>query len=236
MTSQKYFLYAVLTVATAAFTSPAQASIVGINSNASLGAFDSINWNQIGPSNITYTSPQNVVSVNGVHATASSVGNQFQTPVQPDDWDGNLAPGTTALWTFHGGPEITISLANATKGFGAQIQSDNYGAFTAQITAFNVGGTLLGTYTESGVSTRAGDGSAVFIGLLDDNPEISKIVFNLTAAPGGSISDFAIGSAQFSGNGIAPAVPEASTWAMILLGFTGIGLLSRRHLRGQAFR
>lgn len=39
--------------------------------------------------------------------------------------------------------------------------------------------------------------------------------------------DGAIGADDFSG-GFAPAVPEPSTWAMLLLGFAGFGLLARR--------
>ncbi|HVR55689.1 MAG TPA: hypothetical protein VMT72_02530 [Pseudolabrys sp.] len=193
---------------------PAIASTVGITSAVPLGAFDTIDWSQIGPSNVTYTSPQNVVSNGGVQATVTSAGNQFQTPVQPDDWSGNFASGTTALWTFHGGPDITITLTNATSGFGAQIQSDNYGPFTAQIMAFNAGGTLLGSFTENGLSTRDGDGSAIFIGLLNDSADISKVVFNLIAAPGGTISDFAIGASEFSKQ--ISAIPEPSTWAMVI--------------------
>ncbi|HVR55690.1 MAG TPA: hypothetical protein VMT72_02535 [Pseudolabrys sp.] len=228
MPTHKTSLYAALTAATVALTNPAQASIVGINSDASLGAFDSITWSQIGPSNVTYTSPQNVVSNGGVHATVTSAGNQFQTPVQPDDWSGNFASGTTALWTFHGGPDITITLAQATMGFGAQIQSDNYGLFTAQIKAFNARGSLLGTYTENGTSTRDGDGSAIFIGLLDDSADISKIVFNLTAAPGGTISDFAIGSAEFSGGGAVAGVPLNPTSHLLLVGAVPVYYLMRR--------
>jgi hypothetical protein len=223
-------LYAALTAIASLLTSPVQASLVGINSNAMLGAFDSISWSQLGPNNVTLTGPQNVVSTGGVNATVTSVGNQFQTLTQnADSWDGNFAPGAQVLWTVQKGPDITISLANATRGFGAQIQPDSYGVFTAQITAFNAGGALLGTYTENGISTRDGDNSAIFIGLLDDTAEISKIVFNLIAAPG-LTNDFAIGSAEF-GNGVTPAVPEVSTWTMILAGAAGIGFAARRRRR-----
>jgi hypothetical protein len=39
------------------------------------------------------------------------------------------------------------------------------------------------------------------------------------------------------GTGLAPAVPEASTWAMMLLGFAGVGFLAyRRRGQGQALR
>lgn len=34
----------------------------------------------------------------------------------------------------------------------------------------------------------------------------------------------------------APAVPEASTWAMMLVGFAGVGVMARRAGRGARFR
>lgn len=38
------------------------------------------------------------------------------------------------------------------------------------------------------------------------------------------------------GNGIAPAVPEPSTWAMVLIGFAGVGFLAYRRKGNTSFR
>jgi len=216
-------------LAATAFIQPVQANIVGLNSNAALGAFDSINWSQLDPNNTNFFGPQNVVSTGGVNGAASSAGNQFQTLTQDSNsWDGNFTPGVNVLWTVQKGPDITISVANATRGIGAQIQADSLGAFTAKITAINAGGTLLGSYAENGASTNAGDNTAIFIGLFDDTADISKIVFSLTTAPGPT-NDFAIGPVDFSTQ--VSSIPEASSWAMVILGFAGIGLIGRRRLR-----
>jgi hypothetical protein len=42
---------------------------------------------------------------------------------------------------------------------------------------------------------------------------------------------------RLGGGAIAPAVPEPSTWAMMILGFAGVGFMAyRRRSQGTAFR
>jgi len=113
---------------------------------------------------------------------------------------------------------------------GAQIQADEFGAFTAQISAYNSDGVLLGSFLENGVSTSQSDGSAIFIGISDSTADISKIVFSLTDASSAP-NDFALGPIEFS----ASAVPEPSTWAMMLLGFLGLGFVAYRRKSQMAF-
>jgi len=52
-----------------------------------------------------------------------------------------------------------------------------------------------------------------------------------------SPNDFRFARQFDFGNAIAPAVPEASTWAMMILGFAGVGFMAyRRRNQGAAFR
>jgi hypothetical protein len=44
------------------------------------------------------------------------------------------------------------------------------------------------------------------------------------------------GNTGVVGSGITAAVPEPSTWAMMILGFAGVGFLAYRRKRGVAFR
>ena len=55
---------------------------------------------------------------------------------------------------------------------------------------------------------------------------------SLSGISGATFQD--VRQVRLGGSGIAPAVPEPSTWAMMLLGFTGIGFLAYR--RKAAFR
>ena len=69
------------------------------------------------------------------------------------------------------------------------------------------------------ISTDTDDGSAIFIGW--SGGPITTLQFTLTAASNAP-NDFAIGTVALS------SVPEPSTWAMMMLGFAGLGFAAFR--------
>jgi hypothetical protein len=77
-------------------------------------------------------------------------------------WDGNFTAGDPVLYTANGGP-IDFIFSSPIAGFGDQIQSATFGAFTARIEAFNAANVSLGVFTVTGNSTDHNDGSAVFL-------------------------------------------------------------------------
>jgi hypothetical protein len=54
-----------------------------------------------------------------------------------------------------------------------------------------------------------------------------------TVTGNSQITDFAPNNALLGANGILPAVPEPASWALMLLGFGGIGLAMRSRQRGR---
>jgi hypothetical protein len=72
------------------------------------------------------------------------------------------------------------------------------------------------TFSENGDSDGGGDGAAILIGW--SGGPITTIQFELTSASDDTANDFAIGAVS-----LETAVPEPSTWAMMLLGFAGLG-------------
>jgi hypothetical protein len=126
----------------------------------------------------------------------------------PPFWQGNFASGAP-LVALNSGP-LTISLPTPVFGGGAQFQRNGLGAFTAEITALDATNNVLASFTEVGLSTSSPDNSAIFIGVLSDTPNISKIQFRLST--GGS---FAINQFDFRTTPSVSAVPEPSSLALL---------------------
>lgn len=209
----------------------AHAAPVGVTSLGSLGSTDSYSWNQLGVDGTVVSAPQLVTSTGGSQGVVSSIGNYLQVRVQGSDWSGNFTPGTNIIWTNSNGPDITFALVNPVGGIGAQIQENQFGAFTAQISAYDSANSLLGSFTENGNSTSTGDGSAIFIGLLDSTSDISKIVFSLSG--GTNLNDFAIGPIAFGNSGAIAPTPLPASLPMFLFALVGLGLFSLRQRRSM---
>jgi hypothetical protein len=212
--------------------SPSYAAVIGVDSASSLGANDAIGWGQInlpaGQSTKDYTGPLNVVSTNGNTATVSVGGNEtfFRVDQAPGgDYFGNFAPGTQLISSGHNYEGIVITFDQPVYGGGAQVSSGSYGAYTAIVIAF-AGTHQLGTYSAAGTTTTDGLNNPVhFIGLLSDAPNITSLIFFADSVL--SQDETVIATVSLNEH-VVPPVPELSTWAMLLLGFAGIGFVTYR--------
>jgi hypothetical protein len=205
----------------AAFASVAPAHAGGITSR--VGLTDTIDWSQLGPTSTVLSSPQTVMSVDGVTVTVSSAGGVFERRDEGDGWSGIFTPGEALLWDQGVGPDITLTFGTPVSAAGATIQADFFGAYTAQIT---VNGAE--TFSVNGDNTGAEDGSAPFIGW--SGGPITTLQFELTSAADAP-NDFAIGTVSLG----TTTVPEPSTWAMMLLGFAGLGFAGYRSRKAVSF-
>jgi hypothetical protein len=90
------------------------------------------------------------------------------------------------------------------------------------ITVFDVNGNVLGSLTND----QTGD---EFLGLVtsDHSATIGGLLFSLVGA---ELQGFDVDTIRFGVGAevISPSVPEPSTWAMLLLGFAGIGFIGYR--------
>ena len=81
--------------------------------------------------------------------------------------------------------------------------------------------------------------TGVFTGVSDSASALSSAFLGTTFMAEEIYTIHSFGKGDFNGGIVlsVAAVPEASTWAMLLLGFAGIGLMGLRKSRaGQAFR
>jgi PEP-CTERM motif len=181
-----------------------------------------VDWSQLGAPGTVLPHAFVALASNGDTATGkfnAPTSNKGELVQQGTDWNGNFAAGEFAVWTTNHGP-LTISFGNSYNAIGAFFQQNVFGAFTAQLQAFN-GSTLLGTVTENGVSNST-VGTAIFIGALDKTgPNITKVVFSETA--GASKTDFAIGTMSLG-------VPEPGTLVLVGSGLLGLAGFARRRI------
>jgi hypothetical protein len=177
-----------------------------IHSRAAQQPSDFIDWTQLGPDSTIVTSPQVVTTFNGRSVT---VGNgdssNFYVLTEGYSWIGNFDYGESLVWNFGFGVSAPLrapfrmQLSSGVGSFGFSIQSNNYGAFTATVTAYDCSGSFkkLTTRTFTGNSDSPENDSAIFVGLGDTSgPNICAITVSTADASG--FNDFAIDAVSFT--------------------------------------
>jgi hypothetical protein len=198
----------------------ADAGVALVTARAALGS-DLINWGATtgGPT------PVGFVSTDGIVGTTTSAGGDLQVRLQPANFDGNFNDGDYLEFTGVLGPDITLNFDTAVAGAGAQIQSNFPGTFVARITASD--GTNSWSFTETGFSNSADDGSAIFIGVLSDAANLKWVSFQLDSA---SFWPFSMAINQVSLTDSVAGVPEPASWTLMIAGFAMAGAAMRRRI------
>src|SRR6267143_2285221 len=201
-----------------------------VTSQSGITADGLIDWGVLGSELTTVRQPFtiDVPNVSGLNVTVSQSSGDFQRLDQssPGLWQGNFAQGDKLLSTraLPGatGP-VSLAFNSPVQGVGAQIQAFSYGSFTATIEAFNSSNASLGSFTLAGNSTAARDNSAIFIGILSNAVDISRVVFGVPVATD-LAQDFLINGPRIQ---VTP-VPEPEAYAMLMAGLGLLGFIARR--------
>lgn len=227
----KYFLLAVLAVGTFSSHS-SMGAVTGVTSESALGPGDYIQWSALGSQNTSVANPTSSTSVGGLGYTVSQsgAGSLVRLDQGSSGWMGNFGGAETLLYTGGTNGPISISFATGVTGVGAQIQSDFFGAYGAKLEAFGAGSNSLGSFTFSGISSSAGDDSAIFIGLLSNTTDIFGVTFSLVNAPSNTVTQFAIGNVAL----VTTPIPEPEIYAMMSIGLGLLGWVGRRRKQQAA--
>jgi len=225
---QKYIFAVLLSASVTLAGASARAdTILGFTNRTTFNGNDSANWNQLGASGAAIPNPFSANSTGGVHIMGSFAvaGGTGQVLVQGTSFSGNFAAGDFLIsTTANGNGPLTLAFSQGITGGGAQIQEDFFGAFTAQLQAFN-GSTLLGAFSEPGNSNSAGDNSAIFIGVKDlSGPNITNLVFSVTSCAIPTCTDFAINRLSLD----TRRIPEPSTILLFLSAVAVFAILRPR--------
>jgi hypothetical protein len=206
----------------------AAAAPILVTERSALGGNDFIDWALLAPPVTSISSPFVLPSNSGdITAEVSNPTGNFETQLQTVTWNGNFALFDALLFTGAASPgPIVISFEEPVVGAGAQIQSFFLGAFTARIDVFDIGDSLIGSFSLLGDSNTGGDNSAVFLGVLDTMPSITRIEYHVDHT--GLRDEFAINRLE-----LVTAVAEP---ASILLFGSGLATLNGVTWRKQRRR
>jgi hypothetical protein len=227
---KRLFALVVAAVVCVTTSTPAHGALIFVSSRSALGGNDYVDWGTLGPNGTPVSNPFNITSNLGDTLTVSMVATgNFERRDQSLGWNGNFAPGDALLWTnTSNNSNNPISVFNFDVGVaavGTQIQANFFGGFVARIEAFDAGNNSLGFFTVNGLSTWAGDNSAIFLGVRSTTTPIARIAFSLDSASS-NLADFAINRLDFDSN--LTVIPEPATLAVFGLMAAGVFGVRRR--------
>ena len=221
----KCWMLAIITIGAGQFATRANAAYFPITTQAGLNANANISIAALGSNGTVMTNPFTTNTSLGDPVTFTQFASAAQRVNQGAGWNGNFAANEPLLLTRFGGPMTLNFTGQALKTFGLQIQPDVYGRFTAYVSVFDSGGSVLTTFNFTGTSTNLGNDTALFIGVGSDNAATDFASVRIGILTGGNIRNFAFNSPQFQ------VVPEPSTYALAAAGVVTLAGIGRRRKR-----
>lgn len=201
-------------------SSPAAAATILVTTESGITNDGLLDWGVLGGNFSVVSNPftTSVPGIAGLTITGSKSSGNFERRDQPFGWAGNFGPGEELLWTSGDSGPMIFAFNGGIAGFGAQIQRNTFGPFTARIEAFDSSANSLGFFTLAGNSTSDADDSAIFVGILSDSNDIFRISIGVIGD-----QDFAINDPRIQGDGVTIA-PEPASLVLFGIGIAGIGM------------
>ena len=196
---------------------------------------DLVDWCQfdcVNNNGASFGTPTAFSSVGGSTGWVGLTGaDQFLLSVNGNGWFGNFSDGMGVLFNNETQEDFALAFDQGQFGFGAYVQSDYYGPYTATVTLYDINDLELGSFTADGTASGADDGSALFIGAYDTSADVYAAVFDVVGT-GENEPDFALGEGGFylpSAN-----TPEPGTLLMIAPALLGLAAYGRKRISKSA--
>ena len=195
---------------------------------------DSIDFSQYGAPGTAVASGSSGVTRSGVDFTISNADGfteylEDYAHAEAYSWAGEFNYHEVILFNNGDSGATTITFATPLSSILHVEAQANYGGdFTESMRVYD-GATLLGTVSANADNTpgvQAAEGTMPYLSYVSGSADITSIVISTT----NSGSGFALGGTGGMGGG----VPEPATWAMMLVGFGGLGAAMRSTRRKQA--
>jgi hypothetical protein len=207
-------------------TTASRADIVALTNTGVDGVAGGLDqaWSIVGGTN-TATAPAAYITTAGLPGSwlTNSPVSQWDTPSSPIT--GALDPTTNGNYVY----QTTFNFNSTSGFFTGRFAADN------EVASITLNGTTTiytgPIYTGSGTPSQFTSwNSFLYSGaLVNGTNTLDFDVVNYAQSGGGNPSGLNV---EFLTSG----VPEASTWAMMIMGFAGIGLLAYRRKRAPSFR
>ncbi|ESA35252.1 pep-cterm exosortase interaction domain protein [Leptolyngbya sp. Heron Island J] len=211
-------------------------AITFVSDRSALQGTDSLDWSSLGRVFTGVPDPNVFLGDSFTATTESGLGLTVEIPATTNPAilppfvfqtlsggiETNFADGDFILFTgllpapppAPGNPgPVTLIFDQPVAAVGSQIAVDDIFSFTGFISAFDIDGNLLDTFSAPGSSSLALDNSAAFFGVASDEANIARVAFS------SSVSTSAIGINALSlVPGTTTSVPEPATTVALLLG------------------
>lgn len=164
-------------------------SISQVTTRANLQADETLDWGGFGAADTGVVSGSTLTTSSGMVVTVTQPFYEMQIRQEglatylSGWWLGDFLPGQVLLTNWNSPFAVTLGFSRPIFGAGLQIEPGQVSSyptpFTAIVTAF-AGDTMLGRYSVEGSRSFHEDGSAPFLGIADDVPEITSLLFQVS--------------------------------------------------------